>query len=292
MGTNSHSETYTVTQPTLLLPFLLAKLAPQSRTKIKTALVQGSVSVDGTVQTKHDFALNAGSVVEIGERTKPKNAPLHILYEDQWIIVIEKPSGLLSVGNPTTKEENAWHILRQYVREHDAKSDVYVCHRLDQYTSGILLFAKDKDVQMALRDSWNDYVLDRRYAAVTEVVPTPPKAELRSYLAENAAMQVYSTRNPHVGKLAITRYKVVAQNGTMALLDIQICTGRKNQIRVQLSEHGWCIAGDRKYGAKTDPEHRLMLHNNRLVLIHPVTNKEMVFELPVPNIFTKHFKKK
>lgn len=291
MGTVSHTQTYKVTQPTLLLPFLLEKLAPQSRTKIKAILGQGIVMVDGSVQTKHDFALNAGSVVEIGERIKQKNTPFPILFEDQWIIVIEKPSGLLSVGNPTTKEENAWHLLRDYVRDQDARSDVYVCHRLDQYTSGILMFAKDKDVQMTLRDAWNDYVLDRRYVAVTETVPNPPKAELRSYLTENAAMQVYSTRNPHVGKLAITRYKVVAVNGNMALLDIQILTGRKNQIRVQLSEHGWSIAGDRKYGAKTDPEHRLMLHNNRLVFMHPVTHKEMVFEVPTPYVFTKHFKK-
>ena len=290
MGIVSHTQSYTVTQPTLLLPFLLEKLAPQSRTKIKTMLGQGSVLVDGAVQTKHDFVLLVGSVVKIGERTKPKNGPLHILYEDEWILVVEKPSGLLSVGNPTTKEENAWHLLRAYVRDADVQSDVYVCHRLDQYTSGILLFAKDKEVQMTLRDSWNDYVLDRRYVAVTEVVPNPPKAELRSYLMENAAMQVYSTRNPHVGKLAITRYKVVAVNGKMALLDIQILTGRKNQIRVQLSEHGWCIAGDRKYGAKTDPEHRLMLHNNRLAFVHPVTHKELVFELPLPNSFAKHFK--
>lgn len=214
---------------------------------------------------------------------------LNILYEDKWLIVIEKPSGLLSVGNKTSKDVNAWQLVREYVKHKYKKNEAYVCHRLDQYTSGILLFAKTEEIQQVFRNAWNDYVLDRRYVAVTEVIPNPKKAEIRSYLAENSATYVYSTRNPETGKLAITRYKVVAEHKNMALLDVQILTGRKNQIRVQLSEHGWCIAGDRKYGAKTDPENRLMLHNNRLAFIHPVTRQPLVFDVPIPKSFLRHF---
>ncbi len=214
---------------------------------------------------------------------------LNILYEDKWLIVIEKPSGLLSVGNKTSKDVNAWQLVRDYLKHKYIKNEAYVCHRLDQYTSGILLFAKTEEIQQTFRNAWNDYVLDRRYVAVTEVVPNPKKAEIRSYLAENSATYVYSTRNKETGKLAITRYKVMAEYRNMALLDVQILTGRKNQIRVQLSEHGWCIAGDRKYGAKTDPENRLMLHNNRLAFVHPITRQPMVFDVPIPKSFLKHF---
>ena len=214
---------------------------------------------------------------------------LHIIYEDKWLVVIEKPSGLLSVNHPTAKEENAWHLVREYVKRKNPRGDAFVCHRLDQFTSGILMFAKDEGIQHLLRDNWNDYILDRRYVAVTEAVPNPKKAEIRSYLTENSAMFVHSTRNTEIGKLAITRFKVVAENKNMAMLDVQILTGRKNQIRVHLSEHGWPIAGDKKYGAKTSPEKRLMLHNNRLVTVHPVTHEQLIFESPIPNCFKKYF---
>lgn len=214
---------------------------------------------------------------------------LHIVYEDKWLVVIEKPSGLLSVRNNSANEENAWHLVREYVKQKDARNEAFVCHRLDQFTSGILMFSKDEAIQHLLRDNWNDYVLDRRYVAVTEKIPTVKKAEIRSYLTENSAMFVYSTKNTEIGKLAITRFKVVAENKNMALLDVQILTGRKNQIRVHLSEHGWPIAGDKKYGAKTSPENRLMLHNNRLVIVHPVTHEQLIFESPIPYSFKKHF---
>lgn len=217
------------------------------------------------------------------------NRKLHIVYEDKWLVVIEKPSGLLSVRNNSVKEDNAWHLVRQYVKQKNPKDDAYVCHRLDQFTSGILMFAKDERIQHTLRDNWNDYVLDRRYVAVTETIPTVKKAEIRSYLTENSATFVYSTKNTEIGKLAITRFKVVAENNGMAMLDVQILTGRKNQIRVHLSEHGWHIAGDKKYGAKTSPENRLMLHNNRLVIVHPVTHEQMLFESPIPYCFKKYF---
>ena len=219
----------------------------------------------------------------------PCSAPLRILYEDQWLIVIEKPSGLLSVGNESGNE-NAWHLVRKYVWSKNPKGDAFVCHRLDQFTSGILMFAKNESIQHTLRDNWNNYILDRRYIAVTERIPSVQKAEIRSYLVENSAMFVYSTRNFGEGKLAITRFKILATSGEMALLDVQILTGRKNQIRVHLSEHGWPVVGDKKYGAKTSPENRLMLHNNRLVVVHPITNKQLVFDSPIPYSFKKHFK--
>ena len=214
---------------------------------------------------------------------------LRIIYEDKWLVVIEKPSGLLSVGHPTANEDNAWRLVGEYLKSKNYRDNAYVCHRLDKFTSGILMFSKSEEIQRQLRDNWNDYVLDRRYVAVTEVIPNPKKAEIRSYLTENSAMFVHSTQNTEIGKLAITRFKVIAENKNMALLDVQILTGRKNQIRVHLSEHGWPIAGDKKYGAKTSPENRLMLHNNRLVVIHPVTRQQMVFESPVPKSFLKYF---
>ena len=127
---------------------------------------------------------------------------LRIIYEDKWLVVIEKPSGLLSVGHPTANEENAWHLVGEYLKSKNYRDNAYVCHRLDKFTSGILMFSKSEEIQHQLRDNWNDYVLDRRYVAVTEVVPNPKKAEIRSYLTENSAMFVHSTQNTEIGKLA------------------------------------------------------------------------------------------
>ena len=164
----------------------------------------------------------------------------------------------------------------------------YVCHRLDQYTSGILIFAKDPDLQRELRYNWDNYVRERSYTAVVEGCPEEERQELRHYLVENNNnMMVYVARKPDEGRLAVTRYRVMQSNDYHALLDVQIFTGRKNQIRVQLAEIGYPVAGDRKYGGKTNPIGRLMLHNHRLSIVHPVTRELMHFEVPVPAAFRK-----
>ncbi|MBP5323812.1 MAG: RluA family pseudouridine synthase [Bacteroidaceae bacterium] len=291
---------YSPIQETTLLPFLFEVLAPKSRTDIKSMLAHHHVKLNGTVITQFDTPVKPEDVVSINF-TRPfafvKDGRLHIIYEDEWLIVVEKASGLLSVGREGSDEKTAWSILTNYMKQKDPRAGAFVCHRLDQYTSGILVFAKDGNVQRELRYQWDRYVRERCYLAVVEGCPENERDELRHYLTEDSKMnvRVANIKNSAEGnapqggrvepKLAVTRYSVEQTNGKYSLLNVQIFTGRKNQIRVQLSEIGYPVAGDRKYGAKTNPCGRLMLHNSRLSIEHPVTHEILTFNLPAPKSF-------
>ena len=283
-----HIEVYNPTEATTLLPFLLQVLAPRSRTEVKSILAHSHVKVNGTATTQFDQPLAPGDEVLINF-THPflslNSRMVRLMYEDPDIVVIEKQSGLLTVPAGQTREKTAQKIVDDYLYASDGHSHAYVCHRLDQYTSGILIFAKNSQVQQMFRDSWTSYVVERRYLAVCEGVPADPEGEVRSYLAENSAMKVYSTDDPEKGKLSVTRYKVLKTHGDYSQVDIQLLTGRKNQIRVHMSDLGCPIAGDRKYGAKTNPVGRLMLHNYVLQFFHPITRENLRFELPIPKNF-------
>lgn len=279
---------FEVGQETTLLPFLLQVLAPRSRTDIKSILSHSHVKVNDTPTTQFDHPLYPGNEVLINF-THPfltlRNRMVRLLHEDPDIVVIEKQSGLLTVPTGKLREKTAQQIVDDYLYASDGHSHAFVCHRLDQYTSGILIFAKNSRVQQLLRDNWNVYVVERRYMAVCEGAPEKAEGEVRSYLAENAAMKVYSTDDPEKGKLSVTRYKCLKSNGNYSQMDIQILTGRKNQIRVHMSDLGCPVAGDRKYGAQTNPCGRLMLHNYALQFVHPVTRENMRFELSIPDNF-------
>ena len=283
-----HIEVYSPSEETTLLPFLLQVLSPRSRTDVKSVLAHSHVKVNGTATTQFNHPLHAGDEVLINF-THPfltlNSRMVRVMYEDQDLIVIEKQSGLLTVPAGNNREKTAQKIVDDYVYASDGHSHAFVCHRLDQYTSGILIFAKNSHVQQLLRDAWTSYVVERRYLAVCEGVPQKASGEVRSYLAENSAMKVYSTDDPEKGKLSVTRYEVLRSNGAYSEIDIQLLTGRKNQIRVHMSDLGCPIAGDKKYGAKTNPCGRLMLHNYVLQFFHPVTRENLRFELPIPKIF-------
>jgi 23S rRNA pseudouridine1911/1915/1917 synthase len=281
--------TFRPEEETTLLPYLQQVLAPRSRTEVKAMMGHGHVAIDGEPTTAFDAPLRPGMTLTVN-LTRPfpmlRSRLVRILFEDDSLIVIEKKSGLLSVSaSGHEREKTAQKILEEYVRQSDARARIFVVHRLDQYTSGILIFAKTMRVQDMLRTAWSTYVVDRRYVAITEHVPARPDGEVSSYLAENKAMKVYSTPDPDQGKLAVTRYHVVKTNGDFAQVDVEILTGRKNQIRVHLSEMGCPVAGDRKYGARTNPAGRLMLHNYLLQFVHPLTREHMTFELPMPKSF-------
>ena len=264
-------------------------LAPKSRTEIKSYLQHGNVMHNGQVTTQFDEQLQHDDELVINF-TRPfatlKSRMARVIWEDDDIVVIEKKSGLLTVATGANKrEKTAQQIVDDYVYAEDGRSHAYVCHRLDQYTSGILIFAKNAEVQQMFRDSWTTYVVERMYMAIVEGRPAKPEGEVRSYLAENKAMKVYSTDNPEEGKLSVTRYKVLKSVGDYSQVDIQLLTGRKNQIRVHMSDLGCPIAGDKKYGAQSNPCGRLMLHNYALQFFHPVTRENLRFELPLPAIF-------
>lgn len=282
---------YQPTEDMTLLPFLLEVLAPKSRSDVKSMLAHYHVQVNGTTVTQFDMPLTPSDRISINF-TRPfavvRDNRVHILYEDDYLIAVEKPSGMLSVGREGGEERTVWSLLTDYMKQKDPRSTAYVCHRLDQYTSGILVFAKDGNAQRILRYQWDTFVRERGYYAVVEGVPPSEHDELRHYLLEDSAYRVHVVHGekiPPEAKLAVTRYALMQTNGHHSLLNVHLFTGRKNQIRAQLSEIGCPVAGDRKYGATTSPASRLMLHNYRLSLVHPVTHELLTFELPAPKSF-------
>jgi len=281
---------FEVTEETTLLPFLISSLPGLSRTEIKSMLKYKHIAIKGAAVTQFDTPLLPGDKVEVNfgrSFYKFNNPQIKVLFEDKWMIVIEKASGLLSVANDNAREKNAHHILLDYLKHDNPQAELYVCHRLDQYTSGILVFSKDQEMMKEMRANWDFYVKERKYICVTENVPQRAEDTVQSYLIENERMQVHSTMDQEKGQLAVTHYRVIQSRGRYALVDVEIFTGKKNQIRVHMSEMGCPIAGDIKYGAQTNPARRLMLHNYRLSFIHPVTGELMRFSLPTPPVFRK-----
>jgi len=281
---------YKVDEETTLLPFLLKSMSNLSRTEVKSMLKYKHVAIKGSAVTQFDTPLMPGDEVEVNYGRsfyRFNNPQVKILYEDKWMIVIEKASGLLSVANDNVREKNAFNILRDYLRHGNPEAELYVCHRLDQFTSGILLFSKDQEMMLEMRSNWDFYVKERKYICVTENIPPRQEDTIESLLTQNDRMQVYSTPDEDKGRLAVTHYKVIQTRGRYALVDVEIFTGKKNQIRVHMSEMGCPIAGDIKYGAETNPARRLMLHNYRLTFIHPVTGELLRFSLPTPPVFRK-----
>lgn len=277
---------YQVETQTTLLPFLLASVQDKSRNTVKGLLTRGQVQVNGKTVTRHDHPLTPGQTVTIlPENMKKAQLPFPILYEDDKILVVDKPAGLLSMASDKEKTRTAYHQVTEYVRANDPRARVFIVHRLDRDTSGVLLFAKDETTKRAFQDNWETIVRRRGYTAVVEGAPPKESDTVRSLLRENAVHKVYSV--PHGGKEAITHYKTVKQGKNYTLLEIDLSTGRKNQIRVHLSEMGCPIAGDKTYGAKTNPMGRLCLHAHELSFLHPLTKRETTFQAPLPRGFHK-----
>jgi len=213
-------------------------------------------------------------------RHLPRN--LEIIYEDDDIIVIDKPAGLLTVKTASEKTKTAQYILTDYVRKGNYKSrkQIYTVHRLDQWTSGVLIFAKSEDVKEKLQAQWDK--TEKRYLAVVHGRLKEKEGVISSYLAENKMFVVYSTNDKTKGKLSHTAYKVIKESDALSLLEINLLTGRKNQIRVHMSDQGHPIAGDRKYGKEDDGFKRLALHAKSISFLHPSTGKQMMFETKAP----------
>lgn len=220
-----------------------------------------------------------------GGRHQPRGVPL--LYEDGDVIVIDKPVGLLTMGTERDKTRTVHSILNDYVRKGNAKSRnrVYIVHRLDRDTSGILIFAKSEQAKRYLQDNWAD--TEKRYLAVVTGRLTPPEGIISSYLAENSAYTVYSTPDPAGGKLSRTAYRTLKEGQGFSLLEIHLLTGRKHQIRVHLAEKGHPIAGDKKYGKEDDGYRRLALHAQSISFTHPVTGKRLTFATEAPEYFAR-----
>ena len=276
----------TVKEENTLLPFLFETLKEQSRTAVKQLLGRGQILVNDAVTTQFDTALKPGDVVTISyvRRKVPfNNQLLNIVYEDDFLLVVNKREGLLSVSTTKVHERTAFHILSDYVKKNDPRSKIFVLHRLDRDTSGLMMFAKTRAVQEKMQSNWSEVITKRTYVAVVEGIPEKERDILITNLKENAEARVYVVESG--GKEAITRYEVLRSNGKYSLLELNLETGRKNQIRAQMEYIGHPIAGDSKYGAETNPAGRLMLHAQRLNFIHPETGEEMRFDTRIPDAF-------
>lgn len=210
---------------------------------------------------------------------------LDILYEDKEILVVNKPSGILTVSTPKEKEKTLFHEVSDYVKKSNPKAKVFIIHRLDKDTSGIVVFAKNQNIKYAYQNAWDNLVIKRGYTAVVDGVLEKKKSIIKSYLKETKTLLVYSSNDKKNGKLAITSYNVVKETKKYSMLSIDIKTGRKNQIRVHMKDINHPILGDKKYGNKKSPLNRLMLHAGELIIINPKTKKKMEFISKTPKSF-------
>lgn len=278
----------TVAEPAELMAFLLVKLPQKSRNNIKTLLRDGQVWVEGKVQSQYNLQLQAGQRVEV-RREKTERAPalsgLTILYEDAHLIVIDKPEGLLSISTGKSDEKTAYNLLSAYLKRQNPAHKIFIVHRLDRDTSGVMVFAKSEKVKEHLQASWEPSTKERTYLAIAEGKVSEPQGTIISYLKESKAFIVYSTQDPKQGQKAVTHFEVIAQSQDFSLLKINLETGRKNQIRVHLQDFGHPIVGDKKYGASSNPIRRLGLHAWILGFVHPITNEKLRFETKVPSHF-------
>ncbi len=268
------------------LPLLeaLALLAPQSsKTTLRSWLKEGRVVVDGHVEKVGSKLIKKDQILTIGGKPSPTIEGLRILYEDSHLIVIDKPNGLLSVAASFEKEKTAHAILKNHYRPRK----IYVVHRLDQDTSGIMLFAFSDKAYEKLKKTFEEHDIEREYIAILEGRINETKGQWESYLYEDENYKVHETLDPDLGRLAITHFEVVDTNKYYSLVKFKLETGRKNQIRVQCKAAGHSVVGDIKYGAISNPLRRLCLHAQRLSFKHPITGKEMDFASPVPKEFNK-----
>lgn len=282
-----------VTESSELMKFMIEKFPEKSRTTIKSYLVHKQITVDEMVTTKFDFPLKRGQTVFINKKKseeKPRFRGLRLVYEDADLIVIEKESGLLSIASETEKTKTAYSILSEYVKKFDPRNLIFIVHRLDRDTSGLMMFAKNKNVQEILQKDWNDSIIDRSYIVVVEGVVENEEGKVTSWLKENKALVMYSSQTPDDGQKAVTNYKVLKSNSLFSMLEVKLETGRKNQIRVHMKDIGHPVTGDKKYGAKLNPIGQMGLHARVLSFKHPVTGKTLRFDTPIPGKFLKVFK--
>lgn len=278
-------EKYIVKENEILIEFLKKMFSNLSKNSVKSLLHNEKVFVNGNMTTKYNYELNVGDVVEIREKVA-KN--IDIIYEDKNIIVINKPSGLLTVATEKEKNKTAYHLVMEYLKKKNKNNRIFIIHRLDKDTSGIIMFAKNERAKHLYQDNWNDIVKKRCYYAVIDGKMENKEGTIKSYLKENGNM-VYSVKD-RSGKLAITEYKVLKERKNISLLDINLKSGRKNQIRVHMKENKTPILGDLKYGEKSKLINRLALHAYKLELVNPVTKKLLTFEINMPNEFKMLFK--
>ena len=275
-----------------LMLFLIAQLPHKNRNNIKTMLKKRQVLVNGSAVTQFNYILKPGQEVELSS-TRATEVKLMrgivIMHEDKDLIIVNKNAGLLSMATDKEKRNTVYSMLSNYVKTEDPNNKIYIVHRLDRETSGLMMFAKNEKMQKLLQESWKQTVAERTYLAVIDNKLEKPEGTVTSYLFESSAFIVYSSQNPEKGQLSITHYSTIKSNDYFSLLKLNLETGRKNQIRVHLKDLEHPIVGDKKYGSTSNPIKRLGLHAWILAFTHPVTGKKYRFETSIPSSFLRLF---
>jgi 23S rRNA pseudouridine1911/1915/1917 synthase len=286
---------FRVKEPMELMDFLAFHFNGKSRNALKSMLSHKQVCVNGTPVSQFNHLLQPDDSVAI-QTTKGgyelKHSKVKIVYEDDSLIVIEKSEGLLAVATDERKDElTAFSILFDYLKRKDPRNRLFIVHRIDRETSGLMMFAKTKEIQLSLQEKWHENVKERVYIAVVEGVPVREEDTIISYLHESKALKIHSGYSEDSGKKAVTHYRLIRKNNDYSMLKVELETGRKNQIRVHMQEIGHPIIGDKKYGASPSPIGRIGLHARVLAFVHPVTREVMRFETPIPKKFNALFVK-
>ena len=268
-----------------LLEYLYEHL-DMPKKRVKQYLVHGAVYVNEDRVTQYNYPLVAGMKIMIDTNSKnSRNLPFSIIFEDDHLLVVNKPSGLLTIATEKEKERTLYHIVRDYVVSKNPHGRIFIVHRLDRDTSGIVLFAKDEKTKNQLQENWNDYASLREYTAIVCGHPKEESGQIVQYLKETKTNLVYVSPRED-GKKAITNYSVLKTSEKYSMLKVTIETGRRNQIRVAFASKKMPILGDKKYGEKSKVN-RLYLHANRLKIYYPVIKKDILFETSIPTEFKK-----
>ncbi len=291
-GREGDYDHFVVSEEMPLLDFLLANVN-QSRTKIKATLQGRGIKVNGKTVTQFDFMLQPKMKVAVSKTKRNqqsfKSRYVKIVYEDKWIIVVEKNIGILSMAAGHSSL-NVKSVLDDYFHKSRQKCTAHVVHRLDRDTSGLMVYAKDLQTEQILEHNWHQIVYDRRYVAILSGEMEQDEGTIQNWLKDNKAYVTYSSPFDNGGKLAISHFHVLSSTTEHSLVEFQLETGRKNQIRVHAADMGHPVCGDSKYGNGDDPIHRLCLHAWLLCFTHPVTGEPMEFETPIPTSFKQLFR--
>ena len=280
----------TVKENAPLLEYLINNVS-ESRSKLKATLQGRGIAVNGRMVTQFDYQLKAGDKIIISRHKKQnqfKSRYVKIVYEDRWLVVVEKNIGILSMAAGHSSL-NVKSVLDDYFLKSRQKCRAHVVHRLDRDTSGLMVYAKDIETEQILEHNWHQIVYDRRYVAVVSGEMEQDNGTIANWLKDNKAYITYSSPTDNGGKYAVTHYQVINRTTEHSLVEYKLETGRKNQIRVHSADMGHPVCGDVKYGNGDDPLHRLCLHAYMLCFTHPVTGEPMEFSTPIPTAFRSLF---
>ncbi len=281
--------TFKVVEPAQLIAFIMEKMHGMSRNRAKALITNRVVLVNNAITTHPLAELKPGDVVQL-DRSKHKKSfhckELDIVFEDPYLFIIDKHPGLLSMSN-NSRQQTVQTVLNRYLEKGGGRNTSHLVHRLDRDTSGLMVYAKDVQTQQSFINGWQQLVTDRRYLALVKGEFEQARGRIQSWLTEDKKFITHSSPVDNGGKYAVTHYNVLTSSNGYSLVECELETGRKNQIRVHMADIGHPVVGDRKYGSEEDPMRRLGLHAYMLCFTHPVTGKHLRFETPVPFCFEK-----